>query len=66
MVSKPQREKIWIVDYFKVRRHSRVLYIPLDPVVVSLHDLRKGDTVKAMLLEVVKAPREEEREEATT
>lgn len=63
MVMKKRREKIWLVDYFKVRRHSRVLYLPLDPVVVDLHDLKKGDTIKAVLLDVIKAPREEEKDE---
>lgn len=62
MVNKPNREKIWLVDYFQVRRHSRVLYLPLDPVIVGLHDLRKGDLLKAVLLEVIKAPREEGEE----
>ena len=63
MVNKNNREKIWLVDYFQVRRHSRVLYLPLDPVIVGLHDLRKGDLLKAVLLEVIKAPREEKTEE---
>lgn len=62
MVNKVVREKIWLVDYFQVRRHSRILYLPLDPVIVGLHDLRKGDTIKAVLLDVIKAPREDEGE----
>lgn len=65
MVNKPNREKIRLVNYFKVRRHSRVLYLPLDLVVVGLHDLRKGDTIKAILLEVIKAPRDEEESQET-
>ena len=64
MVSELKRQKIWLVDYFKVRRHSRVLYLPLDPVIVGIHDIRKGDTIKAMLVEVIKAPREESEEAA--
>ena len=62
MVKQPNRQKIWLVDYFKVRRHSRVLYLPLDPVVVGIHDIQKGDTIKAMLVEVIRSPREEGEE----
>lgn len=58
-----KREKIWTVDYYTVRRHSRVLYLPLSPTVVSLHDIQKGDLLKAAILEVIRAPREEENEE---
>ena len=60
MVKKPKPEKIYIVDWFPVRRHSRLLYIPLDPVVVGIHDIQKGDQIKAVLLEVIKQPRDEE------
>ena len=59
MVKKNRAEKIWTVSYATVRRHSRVLYVPLDPVVVRLHDLKKGDTIKICLLEVIKQPRDE-------
>lgn len=62
MVNEKKAEKIYIVDYFQVRRHSRRLYIPLDPVVVGIHDIQKGDTIKAVLLEVIKQPRDEEEE----
>lgn len=62
MVKKTKHEKIYIVDYFPVRRHSRVLYIPLDPVVVGIYDIQKGDKIKAVLLEVIKQPRDEGRE----
>ena len=58
MVMKPKRETIYVVGYHQIRRHSRVLYIPLDPTIVRLHDLKKGDTIKAIILEVIKAPRE--------
>jgi hypothetical protein len=56
-------EKLWIVQYFTVRRHSRTLYLPLDPTVVRLHDIQKGDIVKAMILEVRKAPRPDDENE---
>jgi hypothetical protein len=61
--SKRKAEKLWLVQYFTVRRHSRVLYLPLDPTVVRLHDIRKGDIVKAMILEVHKAPRADDEDE---
>jgi hypothetical protein len=50
-------EKLWLVSYFTVRRHSRVLYLPLDAVAVRLHDIQKGDIVKAVILELRKGPR---------
>jgi hypothetical protein len=57
MVRQKKTEKIYVVGYYPVRRHARVLYIPLDPTVVRLHDLQKGDTIKAVILEVIRAPR---------
>lgn len=58
----PKHEKLWIVGYGRVRRHSRQLYIGLDPEVVRLHNIRLGDTIKFMLVELVKAPRDEDEE----
>jgi len=60
MVMKKHIEKIWIVQWLPIRRHSRVLYVPLDQTVVDLHDLRKGDRIKIVLLSVLKQPRNEE------
>lgn len=53
-------EKMGLVAYFTVRRHSRVLYLPLDPMAVRLHDIEKGDIIKARIIEVRKAPRPDE------
>ncbi|MGD0978903.1 MAG: hypothetical protein ABR962_07145 [Candidatus Bathyarchaeia archaeon] len=53
-------EKMWLVDYFTVKRHSRTLYLPLDPTVIRLHGIEKGDIVKAIILELRKAPRPDE------
>ena len=50
-------EKLGLVAYFTVRRHSRVLYLPLDPTAVRLHDIEKGDIIKAKIVELRKAPR---------
>ena len=61
MVRKKEIEKIWVVGYFTIRRHSRVLYLPLPPEVVSIHELKRGDTVKAMLVAVKRAPNPEDR-----
>lgn len=61
-MSKQKSEKIWVVSYFRVRRHSRVLYLPLDPEVVRIHGIEKGDVVKAMLTQIIKGPRDEEQE----
>lgn len=46
-----------------LRRHSRVLYLPLDRTIVDLYNLQKGDKIKAVLLEVIKAPQYEEESE---
>jgi len=59
-VPKQKVEKLWLVSYFTVRRHSRVLYLPLDATAVRLHGIEKGDIVKAMILELRKAPRPDE------
>lgn len=53
-------EKIWFVQLGQVRRHSRVLYLPLDPGIVSLFKIKKGDRIKYMLLSLVRAPEEDE------
>lgn len=55
-----EREKIWNVSLYPVRRHSRTLYIPLPREVCELHDIQKGDTIKAMLVEVIRTPRADE------
>lgn len=59
MVKNPQHEKIYVTGYYQVRRHSRVLYIPIDRVVCDIHDIRKGDVVKVTLWRVIKASRDE-------
>jgi len=56
-----QLEKLYFVQFGQVRRHSRVLYIPLDPVTVRLHKVKKGDIIKYQLLELRRAPDEDAR-----
>ena len=53
-------ERLWFVQFAQLRRHSRVLYIPVDSTIVRLYRLRKGDVVKFMLLELRRAPGENE------
>lgn len=61
---KPEKpEKLGLVAYFTVRRHSRVLYLPLDPTAVRLHDMQKGDIVKAKIIDLRKGPRSDEPKE---
>jgi len=57
------RQRIWIVDWTQVRRHSRTLYVPLDRTVTDIYNIRKGDLLKIVLLEIVKQPRDEEETE---
>jgi len=54
-------EKLYFVQFGQVRRHSRVLYIPLDPVTVRLHKIKKGDIIKYHLLDLHRAPDEDAR-----
>lgn len=56
----PKNEKLYFVQYGQVRRHSRVLYLPLDATMVRLNSIKKGDIIKYQLLELRRAPPEEE------
>lgn len=49
-------EKLYFVQFGQVRRHSRVLYIPLDPMTVRLTRIKKGDIIKYSLLELRRSP----------
>lgn len=51
-------EKLWFIQFGQVRRHSRVLYLPLDTTTVRLHRIKKGDIIKYQLLELRRAPEE--------
>jgi len=57
--SRKNLEKLYFVQYAQVRRHSRVLYLPLDPVTVRLHKIKKGDIIKYQTLELRRAPDED-------
>jgi hypothetical protein len=61
--SEKRVEKLHFVMFGQLRRHSRVLYIPLDRTVVRLYRLKKGDIVKYGLMELRRAPAEDEPEE---
>ncbi len=58
--SEKKVEKLHFVMFGQLRRHSRVLYIPLDRTVVRLYRLKKGDIVKYGLMELRRAPDEDE------
>jgi hypothetical protein len=62
VVRTPKIEKLWVVQYATVRRHSRVLYLPLDPTTVRLYELKKGDIIKYQTLELRRAPEGDEEE----
>ena len=49
-------ERLWFVQFAQLRRHSRVLYIPVDSTIVRLYRLKKGDILKFMLLELRRSP----------
>ncbi len=52
MVKQPIFEKIWLVEHYKIGRHSRVLHLRLPKDIVKEYDIRRGDKIKAMLLYV--------------
>ena len=58
-----KEEKIWLTLWFPVRRHSRVLYLPIPREVSDIYGIEKHDMVKATLLRVKKAPRDQDDEE---
>ena len=60
MVQEPKTEKLYYVAYAEVRRHSRVLYIPLDVTMVRLNKVKKHDIIKYSLLELRRAPEGDE------
>lgn len=53
-------EKMWFVQFAQIRRHSRVLYVPIDSTIVRMFRLKKGDVLKFMLLELRRSPSENE------
>jgi len=53
-------EKVHFSQFAQLRRHSRVLYIPLDSLTVRLLKIKKGDIVKYSLNELRRAPDEDE------
>ena len=44
-------EKIWYVMLCEVRSHARSLYLPLDPLIVTLHRIKDNDILNVTLLE---------------
>ena len=62
-VQVPKPEKMYYVVYGEVRRHSRVLYLPLDTKVVRFYKIKKGDTIKFSLLELRRTPEDDEEVE---
>lgn len=63
LVQSPKTEKLYFVTYAQVRRHSRVLYLPLDSLMVRLNRIKKGDIIKFALLELRRAPEGDEENE---
>jgi hypothetical protein len=55
-------ERLGFILYAPVRRHSRVLYLPLDPNIVNLHKIKKGDYIKFNLLKLKRGPPEGDEE----
>lgn len=53
MVLRKKKQVIWVVQYAQVRRHSRVLYIPIDALTARIHRIEKGDILKIFIVEKV-------------
>jgi hypothetical protein len=51
-------EKIGVVEWLTVRRHSRILYVPLRPEDVQLYDIRLGDQLKVEIHAIKKGLRD--------
>jgi hypothetical protein len=62
MVQSQKPEKLYYVAYGQVRRHSRVLYLALDPLLVRLNGIKKFDIIKFALLELRRAPEGDEEQ----
>jgi hypothetical protein len=56
-------EKVHFAQFAPIRRHSRVLYIPLDALTARLLRVKKGDIVKYTLNELRRGPPEDEEEQ---
>lgn len=53
-------EKIGTTEWITLRRHARVLYLPLSMNLASVFDLKPGDQIKVKLVEIKRADRGEE------
>jgi hypothetical protein len=60
LVNVGEIEKIGLVEWFEIRKHSRMYYLPLDQKDVRMHDLQIGDKIRAKLDIVVHQKRERE------
>jgi hypothetical protein len=55
-----QKEKIWVIAWLPIRRHSRSLYVPIPYEVCLLYKLKKGDLLKITIHSVRHAPEPDE------
>ena len=55
-----RKEKIWVISWLPVRRHSRSLYVPIPYEIILLHGIKKGDLLKVTIHAVRHAPDEDE------
>jgi len=60
LVQYPEIEKIGLVEWFEVRKHSRALYVLLNPVDVRLHDIQVGDRLRMKIEWIRRTPRDTE------
>jgi hypothetical protein len=55
-------EKIGLVMWLEVHKHSRVTYLKLRAEDVHMYDIRPGDVMKVEIQAIRKGPRDQESE----
>ena len=56
-------EKMWLVEWLEVKKHSRILYLRLRDEDVDLYDIQSGDKIRVQLQVIKKGSREEKETE---
>lgn len=59
LVTSRKHRKIQTIQWREVRRHSRVLYVPIDATTARIYGIKKGDIIKIHLIELRPAPDED-------
>lgn len=55
-------EKVGVVSWVEVKRHSRILYVRLSDLDVGLYKIKPGDKLKIEIHNIKRGPRENDVE----